>query len=148
MGNISEANIKEWERAFTVNVTGTLRLIQAALPERRKTKGRIIFVSSGVAVVGYPTLGPYGATKFVVNHLALQLTKEEPHVMAVAVRPGMVDTEMVGEILLDERADEEFKGVRKMAIEQGTMVEADELWRVIARLALWAGEKLRGDFVR
>lgn len=148
MGNISEANIEEWERAFNVNVTASLRLIQAALPELRKTNGRIIFVSSGAAVVGYPTLGPYGATKSVLNHLALQLSKEEPNVTTVSVRPGMVDTEMVREILVNERADEEFKGVRKRAMEQGTMVGADELGRVIARLVLGAGEDLGGEFVR
>lgn len=99
-------------------------------------------------MVGYPTLGPYGATKSVLNHLALQLSKEEPDVTTVAVRPGMVDTEMVREILKDERADGEVKGVRMRAIERGDMVGVDELGRVIARLVVGAGEDLSGEFVR
>ena len=66
----------------------------------------------------------------------------------VSVRPGMVDTEMVREILGSERADEEVKGVRRAAMEQGSMVGADELGRVIARLVLGARGDLGGEFVR
>ena len=92
-----------------MNVTGALRLIQAALPELRKNNGRIIFTSSGAAVAGYPTLGPYGATKSIPNHLALILSKEEPNVTTVAVRPGTVNTGLVRKLLDDERVVEDVR---------------------------------------
>lgn len=148
MGKVSETKIEEWERVFAVNVTGTLQLIQAALPELRKSKGRIIFTSSGAAAAGYATLGPYGATKSVLNHIALVLSKEEPNVTTVAVRPGMVDTDLVRGLLEDERADREVKGVRKTARDEGTMAGPGELGRVIARLVLGAGEELSGKFIK
>lgn len=140
--------MEEWERLFAVNVTGTLRLIQAALPELRKTKGCIVFTSSSAAAIGYPTVGPYGATKSVLNHLALVLSKEEPDVTTVAVRPGFVDTDMVRGLLGDERTDEEVRGVRTRASDEGTMDGPGELGRVMARLVLGAGKDLSGEFVR
>lgn len=148
VGKISETNMEEWERLFAVNVTGTLRLIQAALPELRKTKGCIVFTSSSAAAIGYPTVGPYGATKSVLNHLALVLSKEEPDVTTVAVRPGFVDTDMVRGLLGDERTDEEVRGVRTRASDEGTMDGPGELGRVMARLVLGAGKDLSGEFVR
>lgn len=90
-------------------MTGALRLIQTTLPEVEKNNGRIIFTSSRAAVAGYPTLGPYGATKPVLNHLVLVLSKEEPNVTTVAVRPGNVDTDLVRELLDDERAVEDVR---------------------------------------
>lgn len=147
VGNISEIEIEEWESIFAVNVTGTLQLIQAALPELRKTNGRIIFTSSSAAVTGYPTFGPYGATKSVLNHLALILSKEEPNVTIVAVRPGMVDTDLVRWMLEDERADEEVRGVRTRARDEGTIAGPEVLGRVMARLVVGAGKELSGKFV-
>ena len=131
-----------------MNVTGTLRLIQAALPELRKANGRIIFTSSGAAMAGYPTLGPYGATKSVLNHLALVLSKEEPNVTTVAVRPGIVNTDLVRELLDDERANEEVRGLRRRARDGGMMVGPGKLGRLMARLVLGAGKDLSGEFVR
>ena len=55
-------------------------------------------VSSGAAVNAYTGWGMYGAAKAAMNHLALTLSTEEPDVTTMAIRPGVVDTEMQREI--------------------------------------------------
>lgn len=65
--------------------TGLTQLIQvqAALPSLRKTRGRIIFTSSGAAQSAYQGWGAYGAGKAVLNHLAATLGVEEPDVCII-----------------------------------------------------------------
>jgi NAD(P)-dependent dehydrogenase (short-subunit alcohol dehydrogenase family) len=72
--------------------------IKAAIPELRKTHGRIILTSSGGAITGYSTWGAYGSSKAAMNHLALTLKAEEPDITTIAIRPGVVDTEMQREL--------------------------------------------------
>lgn len=95
-------------------------------------------------MAGYTTLGPYGATKSVLNHLALSLPKEEPNVTTIAVNPGTVDTDLVSELLEDERVNEEVRFLRRRAKDDGTMVGPGELGRV---MVLGASEELSGKFV-
>lgn len=64
--------------------------IKGSIPELRKSKGRIIFVSSGAAVTGYQGWGAYGASKAAMNHLSLTLAVEEPNITSVAIRPGVI----------------------------------------------------------
>ena len=92
--------------------------VKAAIPELRKTHGRIILTSSGGAVTGYSAWGAYGSSKAAINHLALTLKAEEPDITTIAIRPGMVDTEMQREVRevyhqkMDEKDREKFMGAK------------------------------------
>lgn len=92
--------------------------MKAAIPELRKTKGRIILTSSGGAVSGYAAWGAYGASKAALNHLALTLKSEEPDITTIAIRPGVVDTEMQRELRevhlerLDKKDQEKFMNAK------------------------------------
>lgn len=120
------------------------------MPALRESQGRIIFTSSGAAVGAYTGWGAYGASKAVLNHLALTLTAEEPNVTAVSIRPGVVDTEMQREIrevhntAMDEKDAEKFAGLKS-----GDKLLKPELpGHVIAKLALDAPKELRGRFLK
>ena len=92
--------------------------IKAAIPELRKTHGRIILTSSGAALTGYSTWGAYGSSKAAMNHLALTLKVEEPTITTIAIRPGVVDTEMQRELRevyherMDKKDKEKFIGAK------------------------------------
>jgi NAD(P)-dependent dehydrogenase (short-subunit alcohol dehydrogenase family) len=90
----ADAEPDAWQRAVAVNLLGPFYLSRAALPALRKRQGRIVNVSSGAATRALPAAGAYCATKAALNHLTRVLAAEEPDVTAVAVRPGVVDTEM------------------------------------------------------
>ena len=102
-----------WKRHFDINFFSLVTATRVALPYLRKSAhgGKIVFVSSGAAVKGIPGWGPYNASKAAMNSLCryvyacLQSTglenlcrtlgQEEPDVTSVAVRPGMVDTNVI-----------------------------------------------------
>ena len=124
--------------------------IRQALPHLRASRGRIIFVSSGAAVSAYSGWGAYGASKAAVNHLAMTLAVEEPDVVSVVVRPGIVDTEMQRALREDHftrlapKDQEKFSGLKK----DGKLLQPEQPGNVIARLALEAGKDLTGKFLR
>lgn len=86
--------IAEVERLFDVNFLGALRVIQAALPLLRESRGRIVNVSSVAAVAAIPFQGFYSAVKAALNSLTATLRNElAPFGIAVtAVMPGDVKT--------------------------------------------------------
>ncbi|KAK3203143.1 hypothetical protein GRF29_112g307935 [Pseudopithomyces chartarum] len=131
---VGEATVEEWRRAFDGNVFGGVALIQAALPSLRLSHGRIILTSSGASIAAYQGWGAYGAGKAVFNHLALTLAVEEPDVVTVSVRPGVVDTEMQRAIreqhgsAMSEKDRAKFKGLK----EEGGLLRPEQPGNVIA----------------
>lgn len=124
--------------------------VREALPHLRRSKGRIVFTSSGAGVHAYSCWGAYGAAKAAQNHLALTLAVEEPDVVTVAVRPGMVDTDMQVELTevyhdkMDEKDRERFRKLKR----EGALLRPEQPGNVMARLVLEAGKELSGRFVR
>jgi NAD(P)-dependent dehydrogenase (short-subunit alcohol dehydrogenase family) len=86
----------EVRRQFEVNVIGQLAVTQAVLPRLRRSRGRIVFLSSIAGKVSYPLHGVYSASKFAIEALADALRIElRPWKIAVSVvQPAQVDTEM------------------------------------------------------
>lgn len=69
-----------------------------AIPELRKSKGRIVYISSGAAVGAYTAWGAYGTSKAAMNHLCAHVAVEEPEITSVAISPGKIDTDMQQQI--------------------------------------------------
>lgn len=84
-----------------------------------------------------------------MNHFALSLGSEEPDVVSVAVRPGMVDTEMQRELRedhvsnLDAEMHSKFFGAHK----EGKLVKPEQPGHVMAKLVLDAPQDLSGRFL-
>lgn len=93
-GPLEYLPIDDVHRQFDVNVFGALAVTQAALPLLRRSKGRIIFMSSVSGQIAPPLVGPYAASKFAIEALADSLRMElAPFEIAVCViQPGNVRT--------------------------------------------------------
>lgn len=66
-----------YHQVFNVNYFGALNLSRAALPYmKEKNKGKIIFTSSGVGVMGFVNISPYASTKGAIESLAKCLNIE------------------------------------------------------------------------
>jgi NAD(P)-dependent dehydrogenase (short-subunit alcohol dehydrogenase family) len=77
MGAIEEVGLDAMRAVFETNVFGTISLVQAALPfMREQGSGHILPVSSVAGLVGAPTAGIYGATKFAIEGFAEALAGE------------------------------------------------------------------------
>jgi len=82
--------------------------------------------------------------------LGQQLHVEEPDIITVSIRPGMVDTAMQAYIRSDESrdimSDSDRERFRKHH-EQGALISPEVSGRVLSALALYAGRDLSGRFV-
>lgn len=68
MESTSEETYKE---VFDTNYFGALRLVKAVIPYMQKEqRGRILFVSSGVGVMGFYNISPYASSKGAIESLA------------------------------------------------------------------------------
>ncbi|OJJ79823.1 SDR family oxidoreductase [Aspergillus glaucus CBS 516.65] len=149
VGKIAEAEPEQWKYAWDVNFLSLVAFVKAALPALRETKGNIIFTSSGASITAYTGWGLYGASKAAMNHLALSLGDEEPDVTTVAIRPGMVDTEMQRELREDHATSlvphihSKFMGVHK----EGKLLKPEQPGHVMAKLVLDAPSALSGKFL-
>ena len=85
------------DRIVDTNLKGTYLATKNILPFIRKTKGSIIFVSSGIGVNADPTSPIYCATKAGINMLAkcLAISESKYCVKVNTVLPGPIDTPLI-----------------------------------------------------
>lgn len=79
----------------------------------------------------------------------MTLNVEEPDVTTVAIRPGVVDTEMQAEIrglnqVMDSQDAQRFKSLH----EEGKLLRPEQPGHVMARLAVAPEKELSGKFLR
>ncbi|KAI9688742.1 MAG: hypothetical protein M1822_001099 [Bathelium mastoideum] len=146
---ISESFVAEWKEAFDINVFGSLALIKTCLPFLKHSRGRIILCSSGAALEKYATWGAYGAAKAVLNHLTGTLAVEESDIITVAIRPGVVDTDMQRNIREKHHDKMDAKDTKKFQDlhSSGGLLKPEQPGNVMARLALEATPDLSGRFI-
>lgn len=86
----------DWRKQLEINVIGQLAVTQAVLPRLRKSRGRIVFISSVSGKIVMPLVGAYSASKFALEAAADALRMElSPWGIRVAlVEPGNTDTDM------------------------------------------------------
>ncbi|EKD12468.1 uncharacterized protein L3040_008205 [Drepanopeziza brunnea f. sp. 'multigermtubi'] len=145
---IADSSPEEWRKTYDVNFFSLLAFIQPAIPTLRSSKGRIILTSSGAASSTYSTWGAYGSSKAAMNHLAGTLATEEPNITSIAIRPGVVDTDMQTQVreshgVMDGKDAEKFKSL----FVDGKLLKPEQPGNVMARLALGAEEGLSGKFL-
>jgi NAD(P)-dependent dehydrogenase (short-subunit alcohol dehydrogenase family) len=94
MGPLETIPIDDFRRQVEVNLTGQVAVTQAVLPEIRRARGRVVFVSSAGGRMALPFGGPYHAAKFGLEAVADSLRQElRPWGIEVAViEPGSIDT--------------------------------------------------------
>jgi len=96
--------LDEYKQLFDINFFSIISILSHSLPylTSRESKslsqdqpaGRVILVSSGAATGGVAGWGAYNASKAAMNSLCRTLANEEEDLVVVAVRPGVVGTEM------------------------------------------------------
>ncbi len=98
-GAVEFTDIKDIRRIMDVNFFGAVNISQAVLPYMRKERsGRIIFVSSLMAVFAIPFQAFYSASKSAVNGYAMALRNEmRPfNIDVLCMLPGDVKTGFTG----------------------------------------------------
>eukprot|EP00741_Cyanophora_paradoxa_P018703 tig00021073_g18052.t1 len=93
-GPFETCTMEDHKKTFDVNVLGLMAVTHSLLPAIRRTRGRLVFVSSMAGRVANPYLAAYSASKFAVEGLADGLRRELRHrgIGVVLVEPGMINT--------------------------------------------------------
>ncbi|HZY76343.1 MAG TPA: 3-oxoacyl-ACP reductase FabG [Jatrophihabitantaceae bacterium] len=97
-----------FQRVLDANLTGAYRVAKRATPGMLKARrGRMIFISSVVALVGSPGQANYAASKAGLIGLARSIARElgSRSITANVIAPGFVETDMTAE-LTDARRKE------------------------------------------
>ena len=101
---------EDWSSVVDTNLTGTFRLVRrAAKGMLRLKRGRIILISSVVALTGSPGQVNYAASKSGLVGMARSLARElgPRSITANVVAPGYIDTDMTAVL-----SDEQKEGIR------------------------------------
>ena len=149
ISTIAKTEPADWRYNIAVNLIGPFNLVRAAATEVTRQNGRVVNVSSGAANLALETVSAYCTAKAALNHFTRILAAEEPELTAMAVRPGVVDTDM--------QAFLRSEGPRAMPPDQAAyyrqLKDRGELEppaipaRSIAWLALYAPPEFSGEFL-
>ncbi len=104
VGSVEELSIELFQAVMQTNYFGTLRCIQAVLPEMRKREsGHIINISSVSGKLYSPCFGAYVSSKAAVEALSESLAGEVGRfgIKVSLVEPGVIDTPIITK--LDDR---------------------------------------------
>jgi NAD(P)-dependent dehydrogenase (short-subunit alcohol dehydrogenase family) len=94
-GAFEDLSIGEIKDVYETNFFGLVRLTQAVIPMMRKQQsGRIVNLSSGAGIFGFPGGSAYVSSKFTVEGLSESISYElEPFgIKVILVEPGFIKT--------------------------------------------------------
>lgn len=133
------------DKMFSVNVVGTIHMVQSALKLMRRNPegGTIINISSIVGLRGNAGQSIYGATKGAVASLTKSWAKElAPQKIRVnAVAPGSIDTNMFYEMNADKiRESIDAIGLKRLG-------KPEEVAKVILFLASGLSSYITGEII-
>jgi len=99
---------ESFTRVLDANLTGAYRVAKRAAAGMLKARrGRMIFISSVVALVGSPGQANYAASKAGLIGLARSITRElgSRSITSNVIAPGFIDTDMTTELSEARRAE-------------------------------------------
>ncbi len=114
---ILEVSEAEWDRTIAINLKSCFNYVQAVAPAMLEREyGRIVSMSSVNAHSGGVTAAvskfAYASAKAGIIGMTRALSKElGPHICVNCVCPGLIKTEVVGNVIIRERESELIKGV-------------------------------------
>lgn len=129
-------DIDKLKQQFDVNVFGQIRLIKKFLPILRKTKGRIINISSFLSTLYLPYTGPYCASKAALNAInaGLKMELNKWDIDVVLVMPGIIKTPIWSKS--SEQARKDFQ-----QLEEHAACFYGEEFEILTILSAWLGSK-------
>jgi 3-oxoacyl-[acyl-carrier protein] reductase len=95
-------------RVLDTNLVGTFRVVRRALPKMlRQRKGRIVLISSVVALSGAAGQANYAASKAGLIGFARSLAREigSRSITVNVVAPGFIETDMTAQLTDERRGD-------------------------------------------
>jgi 3-oxoacyl-[acyl-carrier protein] reductase len=134
----------EWSSVIDTNLTGSFRVARrAAKGMLRLRRGRIVFISSVVGLLGSAGQVNYAASKSGLVGMARSLARElgSRGITANVVAPGFIATDMTEEL------SDELKAKYREQIPLGRMATTDEVASSVLFLASDGGAYITGAVI-
>ena len=134
----------DWHSVIDTNLTGAFRVARrAAKGMLRLKRGRIVFISSVVGLLGSAGQVNYAASKAGLVGMARSLARElgSRSITANVVAPGFVETDMTG-VLTDEQ-----RAMIKQQVPLGRYARPDEIAGAVTWLASPAATYVTGAVI-
>jgi 3-oxoacyl-[acyl-carrier protein] reductase len=122
----------DWASVIDTNLTGSFRLAKRAVSKMMRTRrGRIIFISSVVGLLGSGGQVNYAASKAGLVGMARSIAREygSRGITANVVAPGFVETDMT------DTLSDELKAQYKAQVPLGRYASTDEIASAVTWLA-------------
>ena len=123
---------EDWSSVIDTNLTGSFRLAKRAVSKMmRARRGRIIFISSVVGLLGSGGQVNYAASKAGLVGMARSIAREygSRGITANVVAPGFVETDMT------DTLSDELKAQYKAQVPLGRYASTDEIASAVTWLA-------------
>jgi 3-oxoacyl-[acyl-carrier protein] reductase len=140
--NVEDFPWREWAVPVHANIVGTFAMIQAALPLLRASAwARIVTISTGLAVDGFPGSSAYMTGKAALHGLNRTLAKElgPSGILTNILMSGAVETRPRPPALVEQM---------KQSAVTGRLTEADEVARAAVFLGSRANGHITGEAIR
>ncbi|CAJ0592456.1 unnamed protein product [Cylicocyclus nassatus] len=100
--------LEDYKNVAEVNTWGVIRVTHALKSLVKKTRGRIVTVTSGFSRIGFPGIGPYTVAKFALTGYC-EVIRAELRMFGVSVHiiePGFVKTWLISAENVERELDE------------------------------------------
>jgi NAD(P)-dependent dehydrogenase (short-subunit alcohol dehydrogenase family) len=143
---LADSSLDDFRRVYEVNTFSHLEIAKAALTELRKSKGSIIWISSGAVNLSFAAWAAYASSKSAVNIISTHLAVEEPDITTVSVEPGLLDTDLQAAIRSEGKGsmDQAQHDFFVEAHKSGQLLKPEQPGAVIAALVANPSKELSG----
>ncbi|NVK27985.1 MAG: SDR family NAD(P)-dependent oxidoreductase [Flavobacteriia bacterium] len=124
-------------RIFELNVSAVMRWTNHFTKNSRAKNRVVVSISSGAAQHPISSWSAYCASKAAVDMMTRVWAEEEKSVTYLSIAPGVVDTEMQGDIR--SKSKSEFPDLERFISmhEEGELKSPHEVAEIIGEIALW-----------
>ncbi|MFE7084181.1 SDR family NAD(P)-dependent oxidoreductase [Priestia megaterium] len=139
-----EVTVEEWDKILDINLKSTFFTSQAVGKHMRKQKnGKIINMSSQMALVGYYKRSAYCASKGGINQLtkALAIEWAEDNILVNSIAPTFIETPFTEKMF----ADPSFKEEVLSRIPLGRLAKEEDLFGAVVYLSSDASNMVTGQ---